>query len=208
MIYIIFFFLMSIKILFDLKGLLRRSLNRLTYSIKKFNPYLNRYSKSLPNDVIERMIEIAFNTWLKHLHGDVLVKRLDEREEQFDSSNITIYFAEGNHGDSMLFDGIDGELAHSCSLSNTQSPFRGHVHLDDSENWHKGNRLLSVLIHQIGHLFGLDHSSNPNSVMSPLFHFGSDGILDEDIKNLRMILGLEASNFEFYFIYQIPIKPN
>jgi hypothetical protein len=54
------------------------------------------------------------------------------------NSNITIYFAEGNHGDSMLFDGIDGELAHSCSLSNTQSPFRGHIHLDDSENWNKG----------------------------------------------------------------------
>ena len=28
-------------------------------------------------------------------------------------SNITIYFAEGNHGDSMLFDGIDEELVHS-----------------------------------------------------------------------------------------------
>ena len=76
--------------------------------------------------------------WLKHLYGDVKVRRLSEYEEQYDNSNMTIYFAEGNHGDSMLFDGIDGELAHSCSLSNTQSPFRGHVHLDDSENWNKG----------------------------------------------------------------------
>jgi len=52
---------------------------------------------------------------------------------------------------------------------------------------------MSVLMHQIGHLFGLDHSSNPSSVMSPLFHFGDENLLDEDIKNLRMILGLESS---------------
>ena len=52
---------------------------------------------------------------------------------------------------------------------------------------------MSVLMHQIGHLFGLDHSSNPNSVMSPLFHFGDQNLLEEDIKNLRMILGLESS---------------
>ena len=48
-------------------------------------------------------------------------------------------------------------------------------------------------MHQIGHLFGLDHSSNPKSVMSPLFHFDSDQLLEEDVKNLRMILGLESS---------------
>jgi hypothetical protein len=53
-------------------------------------------------------------------------------------SNITIYFAEGNHGDTMLFDGLDGELAHSYSLSNLKTPFRGHIHLDDAENWNKG----------------------------------------------------------------------
>ena len=69
-----------------------------------------------------------------------------------------------------------------------------------------GNRLMSVLMHQIGHLFGLDHSSNPSSVMSPLFHFGDENLLDEDVKNLRMILGLESSKFfSFNFISNIII---
>lgn len=71
---------------------------------------------------------------------------------------------------------------------------------DDSENWGYGDRLLPVLIHEIGHLFGLDHSSNPKSIMSPLFYFGGEGILEEDIKNLRMILGLESS---IIFIFKI-----
>ena len=67
---------------------------------------------------------------------------------------------------------------------------------------------MSVLMHEIGHLFGLDHSSNPKSIMSPLFYFGSDEILEEDIKNLRMILGLESRKFLnsllnslFFFIF-------
>ena len=123
---------------FCIIGLLRKSLSKLTYSIRKYHQYLNRYSKSVSNDVVEGIVESAFHAWLKHLHGDVRVGKINEYEAV--NSNITIYFAEGNHGDSMLFDGIDGELAHSCSLSNTQSPFRGHIHLDDSENWHKGFR--------------------------------------------------------------------
>lgn len=77
-------------------------------------------------------------------------------------------------------------LSISVSLPNL-----GHNH----NFYNTGNRLMAVLMHQIGHLFGLDHSSNPSSIMSPLFHFDSEKLLDEDIKNLRMILGLETSNF-------------
>lgn len=58
---------------------------------------------------------------------------------------------------------------------------------------------MTVLMHQIGHLFGLDHSSNPKSVMSPLFYFGNEELLEEDVRNLRMILGLETSIV--FFIY-------
>lgn len=90
---------------------------------------LSKYCLSFLNGLFFLKKSLLFKSWLKHLHGDVKVKLLNEYEELYDNSNITLYFAEGNHGDSMLFDGIDGELAHSCSLSNTQSPFRGHIHL-------------------------------------------------------------------------------
>ena len=52
---------------------------------------------------------------------------------------------------------------------------------------------MSVILHEIGHLFGLDHSSNVKSIMSPLFNFGSETILPEDVKNLKMILGLDVT---------------
>lgn len=92
--------------------------------------------------------------------------------------------------------------------------------MDDSENWNKGNRLMSVLLHQIGHLFGLDHSSNPKSVMSPLFNFHDSTLLEEDIRNLRVILGLDASEYLYlkmsiqitnqlnHFIYRTQIFTN
>ena len=61
------------------------------------------------------------------------------------ANNITIYFTEGNHGDSLLFDGIDGELAHSWPLKDNDSPFRGQIHLDDAENWSHGTICIPSL---------------------------------------------------------------
>jgi predicted Zn-dependent protease len=52
-------------------------------------------------------------------------------------------------------------------------------------------RLLNIMLHEIGHVFGLDHSSNPRSIMSPLFRFDTAEIQTEDVRNLRLILGLD-----------------
>jgi hypothetical protein len=72
------------------------------------------------------------------------------------------------------------------------------------------------LLHEIGHVFGLDHSSNPHSIMSPLFRFDSAEIQSEDVRNLRLLLGLDKRelalrlklNFITRIIYlkQIPVK--
>jgi hypothetical protein len=48
-------------------GLLRKSLSKLTYSIKKYNTYLNRYSKSLSNEMVDAIIEKAFQVLFIYL---------------------------------------------------------------------------------------------------------------------------------------------
>jgi hypothetical protein len=40
--------------------MLRKGLNKLSYSIKKYNPYLNRYSKSMTNEMVDEAVEKAF----------------------------------------------------------------------------------------------------------------------------------------------------
>lgn len=145
----------------------------------------------MADEEIDVIINKAIKIWLNALGDQVKITKLTENDEKFDKSNITIYFAEGYHGDSMLFDGIDGELAHSCPLSNTKSPFKGHIHLDDAENWDRDGRLLSVMLHQIGHLLGLDHSGNPKSIMSPVFNFNTEELLEEDVRNVKLVLGIE-----------------
>jgi hypothetical protein len=60
-------------------------------------------------------------------------------DEQVHNSNITIQFADGNHNDDMFFDGVDGDLAHAYSLANRKTPFSGHIHLDNTDNWGKQN---------------------------------------------------------------------
>ena len=58
-------------------------------------------------------------------------------------SDITIVFTKGNHDDLMIFDGLDGEIAHSFPLNDYETLFRGHIHLDDEEDWSESDNASS-----------------------------------------------------------------
>lgn len=68
------------------------------------------------------------------------------------------------HGCSSTFDGKNGILAHA-----TLPPER-LLCIDASENWNSkkdNNKLLKrVLLHELGHILGLYHAFNENSIMS------------------------------------------
>ncbi|GAB2297304.1 hypothetical protein Dimus_031415 [Dionaea muscipula] len=75
-------------------------------------------------------------------------------------------FATGAHGDGEPFDGPGGVLGHSTL------PPRGDSHYDADENWSSNPGpfefdLLSVMIHEMGHVLGLGHSSVPEAIMFP-----------------------------------------
>ncbi len=146
--------------------------------------------------LIIMILNFLFQAWFKYLNANITVRKIRASYEYFKNTprgNVTFMFGEGRHGDAMPFDAENGELSHAATLS-SDSIFRGQIHLDDEEDWSTENKLFSMLVHEIGHLFGLNHSSNANSIMAPIVKTKRQQLLDpEDIVNLERALGLSLA---------------
>lgn len=84
------------------------------------------------------------------------------------AAEITVRFLEWDHGDGWPFDGPGGQLGHTFDLEQP-ALWRGQLHLDASEDWLGELSLVSVLIHELGHMLGLVHVSTEDSVMYPYY---------------------------------------
>lgn len=101
-----------------------------------------------------------YNTTLDHemFHFGIINKNNNKQ-----SLIVTIQNTLYSHGCPSSFDGFSGVLAHATLPPNRL------LCIDVSENWDYRNDAAlfkRVLVHELGHILGLEHAFNKNSVMS------------------------------------------
>ncbi|XP_057762045.1 metalloendoproteinase 5-MMP-like [Arachis stenosperma] len=129
----------------------------LTY---RFNPKIQ--------DPLAQVLRASFRRWSQELSLPLREKRYDEH----DYADITIELS--NFKDNMVV----GDSLIELIPSNFAAAVRiGHIRLADNKNWgvlnratQEDNRIIdidTVVMHQLGHLLGLSHSNQNDSVMNP-----------------------------------------
>ncbi|VDM09791.1 unnamed protein product [Wuchereria bancrofti] len=168
--------------------------NDLTYSIESLT---NELSESEVRDALKK----AFDTW-----SAVTRITLNEISKKAD---ITVAFARRMHNDPWPFDGEGGILAHATL------PSSGILHFDSDEKWVYMNSkaisrydttdVLQVAIHEIGHVLGLEHSADSDSIMLPFYRDTVDNrgnyitpkLSASDVRNIQSSNADTGSNSEY-----------
>lgn len=166
----------------------------LTWSLESKEP------KSISRNVALEEITNAFAIWQTFVNLNFLY--IDD----FDSANIRISFEKGRHKwDNSPFDGPGAILAHAAQTSRNDLSF---IHFDDEEDWIvlKGTNVLdylnnspdlkSVALHEIGHLLGLRHRKDLDTIMRPNYNKYITEPSKEDIHIIQNIYGKRPDSSE------------
>ncbi|XP_041053774.1 matrix metalloproteinase-21-like isoform X1 [Carcharodon carcharias] len=154
------------------------------------------YSSQLTIDDQKMILKLAFRMW-SEVTPLIFEEDLTSPASEID---IKLGFGTKRHlGCSQVFDGTGQEYAHAWRL--------GDVHFDDDEHFvtpssSEGISLLTVAVHEIGHVLGLSHIRRPGSIMHPNYipQDSKDLELDwHDRKAIQQIYGVCEGSFNTVF---------
>ncbi|MED6119439.1 hypothetical protein PIB30_011803 [Stylosanthes scabra] len=157
----------------------------------------------MPQEIVREAFKLAFSKWSQ-------VSPFKFKEVQGDS-DIMIGFYRGEHGDGEPFNKFGPVLAHAFA------PIDGRLHVNGYTVWsikdpiqeaedssHNKNGdsfdLVWVAMHEIGHILGLDHSNDEDSIMYPFVEplknrrtFSVD-----DVTGIQVLYSLEGRGYAQY----------
>lgn len=145
---------------------------------------VSRATQQVPREAVLGAIGRALEEWSRHAQ-----LRFRYAAEVPAARNLNFVFASGEHGDPFAFDGPRGLLAHAFyPPPYNREPIAGDLHFDDDESWSDGGNpdLYSVILHELGHALGLNHSTQPASVMYPYYRLLKQ-LQTDDIRALQRI---------------------
>jgi peptidoglycan hydrolase-like protein with peptidoglycan-binding domain len=105
--------------------------------------------------------------------------------------DILIGFYVGAHGDGYPFRGVDRPAG---AHTGYPPPYflTGDIHFNDYDHWTfelPPEDLVYVMLHELGHSLGLDHSSVPGTVMYGVFRTYAHELRPDDIAGIQRLYG-------------------
>lgn len=158
-----------------------------TYYLDLSNFRQIKSSENLTKETISTIFATIIDQWSN--------TSLLSTKQVFDinEANITIQFLKGNHGDGYSFDGPGKVLAHAFFPGTGRG---GDAHFDLEENWtlwdeDSGTSLYSVSLHELGHSFGLSHTSQKNAVMYAWYQSNKFELQEDDKNGINSLYGIK-----------------
>ncbi|CAD5211694.1 unnamed protein product [Bursaphelenchus okinawaensis] len=142
------------------------------------------YPKKMRFTDVRELVKQAFSAW----EIVIAIEFIEVRTAH--NADIVIRFENTNP--------INNTDHSSFSVGSATGPVKSTIWLRESEKWDVFQKqeegkidLFLVLVHEIGHVLGLDHISDPNSVMFPVFQRKTGDELpvinSDDVERLRTI---------------------
>lgn len=170
--------------------------------------HLVNFTPDVPKEKVVLVFKLVMEKWQSGFDIIPPVGRHLKLESTSDIEKADFIFSFGDifhkipHGEGQIdcpfpFDGVGGVLAHAFAYE-TVAPYGGQCHFDESEHWSEMHgtkegkihtHLLTVALHETGHIVGAGHSELREAVMYPSYTGIKENLHDDDLNALKQKLG-------------------